>query len=411
MPSLEEGGPIQVRSSAASPSFARVTSIPVTLRSLIPVPHSSVSFTGTLTGGNGRALNTGQTAYYQIKVPAGLKALNVQVKMNNSANHMLAELVDPAGEAASTAVNAKASGSGSAAKLTAEPGTQLHVLSPSAGTWSLIVDFFDTVSGTAVSQPFTVTVSDSAAKATAAGLPDSISTLLPAGTPVTVNVKVTNTGKTPEAYFVDGRLSSQVTTSLAAQSTASLTLPNLNGTVPAYLVPSHTSSISAQVTAPASQFFDFAYPFGDPDLISSIGTTSSGSLTAPDIAAGDWTITPFLTGPTGAGAAPSVTATTSMSATYSAFDPAVAAPTGDLWQGATNASASFTPVVVNPGQSATIPVTITPSGSSGTVVSGTLYLADSYLIPGEVTFNALPGNYPEGSDVAAFPYTYTISSK
>jgi Peptidase inhibitor I9 len=404
----DKAGSIQVRSSAASPSFAQVTSIPVTLRALIPVPHSSESFTGTLTGGNGRALNTGQTSYYQIRVPRGLKALNVGIKMNSSANHILAELVDPHGEAASTAVNAMASGSGSTAKLTAESGTQLHVVHPVAGTWSLSIDFFDTVSGTAISQPFTVTVSDSAARATAAGLPDSSSTQLPAGTPVTVKVKVTNTGKAPEAYFIDSRLSSQVTTGLAAQSTASLTLPNLNGTVPAYLVPSHTSSISAQVTAAASQFFDFAYPFGDPDLISSIGTTSSGSLTAPDIAAGDWTITPFLTGPTGSGPAPSVTATTSMSATYNAFDPAVTSATGDLWQGATSASASFTPVVVKPGQSATIPVTITPSGSSGTVVSGTLYLADSYLIPGEVTFNALPGNYPEGSDVAAFPYSYTI---
>jgi subtilisin family serine protease len=407
----DRAGSIQVRSSAASPSFARVTSIPVTLRALIPVPHSSESFTGTLTGGNGRAANTGQTAYYQIKVPSGLKALNVQVKMNSSANPILAELVDPAGEAASTAVNGLESGSGSTATINAETGTQLHVVAPKAGTWSLIVDFFDTVSGTSVAQPFTVTVNDTAVKATAAGLPDSAATSLPAGTPVTVKVKVTNTGKTPEAYFVDGRLSTQTTSSLAAQTVASLPLPNLNGTVPAYLVPSHTSSISAQVTASASQFFDFAYPFGDPDLISSTGTTSTGGLSAPDIAAGDWTITPFLTGPTGASPAPVVTATTSMQATYASFDPAVTAPTGDLWQGATNAAAPFAPVVVKPGKSATIPVTITPSGTAGAVVSGTLYLADSYLIPGEVTFNALPGNFPEGSDVAAFPYSYTIASK
>ncbi len=404
----DRAGTIQVRSSAASPSFAQVTSIPVTLRALIPVPHSSESFTGTLTGGNGRAGNTGQTAYYQIKVPSGLKALNVQVKMNSKANTMLAELVDPAGEAASTAVNTLASGSSAKPTITAESGTQLHALHPVAGTWSLIVDFFNTVSGTAVSQPFTVTVNDNAAKASATGLPDSAGTQLPSGTPVTVKVKVTNTGKTPEAYFIDGRLSSQVTTSLAAQTMSSLTLPNLAGDVPAFLVPSHTTSISSQVTASAPQFFDFAYPFGDPDLISTTGTTSNGTLSAPDIAAGDWTITPFLVGPTGPTQAPSVTASVSMQATYPAFDPAVTAATGDLWQGATSASATFTPVVVQPGQSATIPVTITPSGASGSTVSGTLYLADASLIPGIVTFNDLSGNFPEASDVAAFPYTYQI---
>ena len=66
--------------------------------------------------------------------------------------------------------------------------------------------------------------------------------------------------------------------------------------------------------------------------------------------------------------------------------------------------------MVNPGQSVTIPVTITPAGKAGTTVSGTLDVADSSFITGMVTSNALPGNVPEGSDVAAFPYSYTISS-
>jgi hypothetical protein len=64
--------------------------------------------------------------------------------------------------------------------------------------------------------------------------------------------------------------------------------------------------------------------------------------------------------------------------------------------------------VVNPGQSVTIPVTITPEGNPGSTVSGTIYLADSSLISGAVTYNELPGAYAEGSDVAAFPYSYTI---
>ena len=70
--------------------------------------------------------------------------------------------------------------------------------------------------------------------------------------------------------------------------------------------------------------------------------------------------------------------------------------------------APFTPYVVNPGQSVSIPVTITPAGKSGSAVTGTLYVADSSFTSGTVTYNGYPGTFAEGSDVAAFPYSYTI---
>jgi hypothetical protein len=270
------------------------------------------------------------------------------------------------------------------------------------------VDFYNMVSGTAVSQPFTININDTPVAASARGLPDSASTTLAAGKPVTALVSVHNGGTTPEAYFIDARLSSQATVNLAPQTTPTLTLPNVTGVVPTFLVPSHTTTVKATVSSTAPLFFDFSYPFGDPDLISSFGKTATGSFTAPDISPGNWTVTPFLVGPTGKKAAKNVTASVSMTATTSAFDPAVSSPTGDLWLGSTNATTGFTPYVVNPGQSVTIPVTITPAGSPGSVVSGTIYLADSSLVSGEVTYNELSGNYPEGSDLAAFPYRYTI---
>jgi hypothetical protein len=98
----------------------------------------------------------------------------------------------------------------------------------------------------------------------------------------------------------------------------------------------------------------------------------------------------------------------SMTATTAGFDPTVSSPTGDFWLDSTNAASGFNPYVVNPGESVTIPVTITPSGTSGTVVSGTIYVSDFSLNSGAVTYNELPGSYPEGSDLAALPYTYTI---
>lgn len=403
----DQAGSILVHSSVRSPRFASVTSIPVTLRALVPAPNPSTTFTGTLTGGNGRAASTGQTSYYQVQIPAGLKALNVQVSTQDASNTFFAELVDPAThEAASSAVNGLQQASSS--QLTPEKGTQLHVLNPAPGRWTLVVDFFDTVSGTAVSQPFTVTMNDTPVDASATSLPDSASTMLTAGTPVTAQVSVTNNGTSPEAYFVDGRLNTQVTTPLAAQNTSTLVLPNLSGTVPTYLVPSQTTALASKVSSTRRLFFDFTYDFGDPDVISSTGRTAKASLSASPIANGDWTITPFLFGPTGKKPATEVTASTSMTATTAAFDKAVRSTTGDLWLGSVNASNPFTPIVVNPGQSVTIPVTITPQGALGSTVTGTLYLDDSSIVPAIVSFNALSANGPVGSEVAAFSYSYTI---
>jgi subtilisin family serine protease len=405
----DQAGSILVRSSASSPAFAAVTSVPVTLRSLVPTPDPSTTVTGTLTGGNGRETNTGQTAYYQVQIPAGLKALNASIDTGNASNTLFAELVDPSGGTASAAANGLTQTTSSGTTVvTPEVGTQLHVLNPAAGLWTVVVDFYNMVSGTAVSQPFTININDTPVAAIARGLPDSASAELAAGRPVTALVSVRNGGTTPEAYFIDARLSSQATINLAPQTTPTLTLPNVTGVVPTFLVPSHTTTVKATVSSTAPLFFDFSYPFGDPDLISSFGKTATGSFSAPDISPGNWTVTPFLVGPTGKKPAKNVTASVSMTATTSAFDAAVSAPTGDLWLGSTNATAGFTPYVVNPGQSVTIPVTITPTGSPGSVVSGTIYLADSSLVSGEVTYNELPGNYPEGSDLAAFPYRYTI---
>jgi hypothetical protein len=401
----DQAGSIMVHNSGNVPGFAVETSIPVTLRSL--VPSLSTTFTGTLTGGNGRELSTGQTAYYELAVPSGTGALNVSVNTNNANNTLFAELVDPSGDAVSAAANGLlATTTGGNSEIVPEVGAQLHATDPSAGTWTLVIDFYNTVSGTAAAQPFTVTVNDTPVAASAKGLPDGGS--LTPGTPVTARVRVTNNGTVPEEYFVDPRLNSSVTVNLAAQSASSLTLPDVDGVVPQYLVPSHTTAIKATVSSSAPLFFDITYPFGDPDVISTTGKTATAGYSASDVGAGDWTVTPFLVGPTGKNPAPNVNANVSMTATTAGFNPSVTSPTGDMWLGSTNAAATFTPYVVNPGQSVSIPVTITPSGTVGTTVTGTLYLADSSFISPDLNFDDEPGNTPQGSDVAAFPYSYTI---
>jgi len=405
----DQSGSIIVRSSAASPAFASVSSIPITLRSLVPPPNPTTTVVGTLTGGNGRASNTGQTAYYQVQVPSGLSALNVNVDTGDPTNFLFAELVAPDGEVASAANNGLAVASPTGfLELQPEIGTQLHVMNPGAGLWTLIVDFYSAVSGTAVAQPFTITFDDTPVSASANGLPDSAATQLPAGQPVTASVTVTNSGTTPEAYFVDARLNGQVHMSLANQSLPVVLIPNPGFFLPEYIVPSHTTALAVTVSASLPLYFDFFYPFGDPDIGSTSGKTAHGSFTAPDVPAGLWSVAPNLVGPFGPKPAKFIEGTASMTATTAAFDPTVSTPTGDMWLASTNVSAGFTPYVVNPGQSVTIPVTITPAGISGTTVSGTIYLSDSSLQPGAVTTVPIGGAFPTGSDVAAFPYTYTI---
>ncbi len=392
---------------------AVTNSIPVTLRTLAPTPDPSTTFTGTLTGGNGRSPGTGQTSYYQFQLPTGLTALNAEVSTPNPNNTFFAELVDPAtGEVASAAFNGLVQLNASGEPVyTLENGAQLHVLDPDPGTWTLVIDFFDAVSGTAVSQPFTVTLNDTPVTSSATDLPDSASTVLPAGSPVTAYINVTNTGNAPEAYFVDARLSTQATISLAPQVLSTLPVPNDLGIAPSWLVPSQTTSITATATASEKLVFDLNYAFGDPDVISTTGTTATASVSATSpsqVASGMWSITPSLPGPTDRTPKSTVNAHLSMTATTAAFNPDITSSTGDLWLGSTNANIGFSPYVVDPGQSLSIPVTITPEGTAGSTVSGTIYLDDSSDVTSLVTIDGLLTNAPEASTVAAFNYSYTI---
>ena len=57
--------------------------------------------------------------------------------------------------------------------------------------------------------------------------------------------------------------------------------------------------------------------------------------------------------------------------------------------------------VINPGQTAVINVVITPSGSRGSVVNGTIYVD-------ELAYGVAPYGQVSGDELAALPYSYTI---
>jgi hypothetical protein len=226
-------------------------------------------------------------------------------------------------------------------------------------------------------------------------------------------VTVTNTGKVAEEYFIDGRLDQATRYGLTARSSAKVTVPIPGTTVPPeYFVPAHTTSITAAATAPAPIYFDYWWYFGDPDLISTsppLARDPTGTFSSAPVVPGQWFITPYQNGPDGGTALPPVTAHTTMTATTMRFDPALSSPTGDLWRQSIDPSAAFAPRILRPGQTASIPVTIDPTGAPGTTVTGTLFLDDTTLAAGDTDW--LAEGYPPlptATDVAAFPYRYTI---
>jgi len=383
--------------------FAGDTSIPVTLRSLVDVAHGG-AFSGVLTGGNGRPPGEGQVNYYEFHVGPGQRDVTANVSLTNDAGDPVGGyLVSPDGDVLGYSQNS----------LNGTQGTSLtaYALHPAAGNWTLVVEFAEPVVGDEVSQPFTGSIQFNKVAVHASGVPDSAAATLTAGTPVTAQVTITNKGAAPEDFFIDPRLNTTASLTLATQfgtTATGLSLP-LTGSPPFWLVPTQTSHVSVAASASLPVMFDFGPNAGDPDQASSgagpgplCTTTPSGTYGPPggSVTAGLWVAIPDECGPY-SGPAPAGTVNMAMIATAKAFDPAVTSDTGDVWLAATNPSATFSPVVLNPGQSATVNVTFTPSGSPGTVVSGNLYVDD-------FVDNVPPYGQISGDELAAIPYTYKI---
>jgi hypothetical protein len=378
------------------------TTIPVILRSLASTSGKAASFTGTLTGGNGRASFTGQEAFYQVTVAKGTPELNATVSLaDNPDNPFFVSLVDPNGDAVGNATSLfQPSETGS---VTPELSATTHALAPTPGVWDVVIVFAPAVSGSALSEPFSVSLDGTLRQATATGLPQSSSQTLAAGKSQVVNVTVKNTSTAPEAYFIDARLLKAATYTLAGLVPNPLTLPSTSY-VEAYSVPSDSVELDESLTSSVPVTFDTGAPTGDPDVeADSIGDTAALTYQALPLASGAWGQYAAEIGPFGAVGAPQVSATATATVRTLAFDSTAVSSTGDLWLQSVDPSADLTPVVIQPGASATIPVTITPKGNKGTVVSGVLFVDDLQL---PSVFGG--ADQPQADQETALPYSYTI---
>ncbi len=382
-------------------------SIPVTLRSLVEVSTGG-GFSGVLIGGNGRPDGGGQTNYYQFDVGPGHASLVANVSLTNDAGSAVgAYLINPAGVAVGYGQN----GAGATNSLAVTAST----LDPIPGRWTLIVSFASVV-GNEVAQAFSGSLQLDAVVATAPQLPASLGETLAAGSPVTIPVTVTNSSAGPQAIFVDARLDQVVTLPLVALGVPTgfpgyaVPLPT-SATPPLWMVPTQTSGLL--VTAAANVPIEFDYSpqtGGDPDLYGAPGKSSDGktypaqgAYTPPggSVSPGVWTANPDQLGPYPAGGATPGLVTVQMTATTKAFDTAVSCATGDLWLQSPDAANKLAPVVVGPGESKVISVTITPTGAPGTQVTGNLYI--DAAVP-----SLPPFGQTTGSELARVPYAYTI---
>ena len=373
------------------------SSIPLTLRSLV----SGGQFTAELRGGNGRGGTPSQTFFYNVDVPAGKPALDVTTALaGNNNDPYYAYLIDPNGQTAAQASNQLLVGSTNGSPVTVGgSGAHLHALNPVKGRWTILITFTNPVTGNVQSTPLHGTVSYAAIAPKVTGLPTGGT--LPAGRADVVAVTVHNSSPAPESYFLDARLNTTTTLALTSITPSrNLTMPQpATAVLPQWIVPTNTSQVTATASATAPIMFDTGPYNGEPDLGSvANGNTASAQLTASNITPGDWQIAPQLVGPGGVNGLPSATANLGLTVTTAAFDPAASSPNGDIWQ----SQNGFTPVIVQPGQSTTLYLTITPNAPSGSLVSGTLYLDDASQL-------TQYGTSPSGDQLVALPYQYTVS--
>ncbi|MGA5822313.1 S8 family serine peptidase [Kitasatospora sp. NPDC094028] len=399
-----------------SSSNGSTTSVPVILRSTVPVKDGKGTFTGTITGGNGRGQSPTQSFTYGFDVPKGQKDLRVGLTVAKDANLLMqGALISPNGTPIDIEGNGLFDAKGNLTGTT--PGVSATTVNPAEGHWRFVLNVLGPISGQQLSQDFTGTIAFNQNQATAAGLPNDKGTKLAAGKPVTVTVNYTNNTVATQQISADGRLDNRVDLPLVPQgASGSVTLPlSLSSAVPGFLIPPGTDQLKGVAASSTPAQLELAATTSSPDLFgdlkkaqngSTISTVTDKGTAEQPIVPGNWGTFLQQIGPFTNAGAPAGTATITATAHTLAFDPALTSSTGDPYAASVNATApAATPVTVQPGASGSLQVTLTPTGPKGSTVKGLLYLVSA---PTSVA-TANNSLSTTGAVLAAIPYSYTVS--
>jgi subtilase family protein len=383
--------------------------IPVVSEAKVPVTTKKAGhFTGTLIGGNGRPGLYAQELSYEFTVPKGVHDLDVNMRASHDGYFLLGQLVDPNGNAVDNQLSyQQVDLFGSSDNTNA---VQLVWANPAPGTWRVNIanglpylpglDIYSGLTHAALKG----TVSFNTSRVTVTGMPSGT---LTAGSTVTAQVRVKNTGVEPETYQLDPRTTAQTPYDGVSVSNTDGTLPITFGdTIPQYIVPPFSSQlqVSASTTGTTPIQFDISPYWGAPDVLSPASSGGMTSVTLTNPFASAWAPAPSEVGPFSSPATPE-DYSTSATVTTLGFDDNAVADTGDVWADVVGgASDPVSPLFLLPGQSGTMTLTFTvPSGAAGTTVTG--------VVPVETfptnSFTSGVGDW--SSDVLAMlHYSYTL---
>lgn len=358
--------------------------LPVLMRATVPVSAGKAgTFSGELTGGNGRPALGSETKDYQFQVPEGLKDLDIDVHVDDAAFDTVATLIAPDGRPVDSQTTDFIDMSSPIGEPTVnEPDVHLSWQAPAGGLWELDLLTLGGDKSGKTSVGYSGRITFNTVDVSSSGVPNSPDTVIRTGDTVTATVTVKNTGNAPEMYYIDPRRSGQ-TTYLAGFATVP------GGTVgqdtAQMLVPPGTSS--AVLSATANQPIEFATSpvLGSPGLLSTAGTTAVVGVPGP-VEASEWSCGPSLVGPFSK-PAPPTSFTCAGLVTTDTINESIGAVGGNLWDTVTDpndTANSFFPLetaVVQPGQSTTLTVRISPTvADTGQVVQGYLAVQTLNLI-------------------------------
>jgi len=404
--------------------------VPVVLRATVPLGPTGGSFSGTLTGGNGRFGSPGQTLTYLFDVPSGLKDLDLSLAVPDNNYNLEGILVDPTGlpidvQSTVTALNPS---TGLPAGYTNT--LQFFRRDPQPGRWKLVFIINDNISGQQTTLPFTAEIQFNGVSVETQGVPNSATTTLPYSTPVDVPITVTNTGNTAKDFFIDPRLVTSTVYAALPLNGSVFTIPlTASETSPLFFVPSEATqlSIAAESMSPTVPISMDIYnangapPYGgtgSPDieatsfldgLTASYGAAATSS--APEVVPGLWGAGPTEVGPYGTGGAPPSTVRVGAAVIAQAFDTAAVPNTGDFYAALSTQrppDAFYKPLTLGPGQQGTITVTLTPDAAPGTIVRGHLYVDTLNANSVDPTTGNLNLTTFSGDELQAIPFAYMV---